>query len=842
LTTHLKILSKSDIKFFEYPPEFSGEERKRFFSLPNWALEIVENIRIPINKVGFVLQLGYFKSVKRFFISKKFHTRDVDYVTRKLGYSSEQIDLVNYSKSTNGRHQEVIRESLGFRRFDEKSKKLLLEEAFSLCSNQMKPRLIFMSLVEFLPRKKIEIPNYHTFTEAITNALRQFEKNLLSSIQNQLNKEDKTLLNDLLKVSSQYLSIEKKESKIKRYNITILKNFYQSTKPSRIKENIKDFECLKSVFEKVEPILNQLNISPEIVRYYAQLAIKSQVFQLSRRDENRYLLLIAFVTHQFYKLNDVLVDILLQTCQTALNLLYSYKYRSFDNYLIPWETWEIRKKEILEQAGLTGFRDFKNFQLILQKVLQDQYKATNENINSGKNKYARFDGHGNLKVLTPKVDKDPTGSIAELFPKNRFISLFEIMSTVNKFSNFTESFEHWKMKHNREKPDERTIFAGAIGFGCNHGIGKFSKIASHISQNELENTVNWYFSLDNLNDANDKILQLTDRLQLPNVFSRQDEMVHTSSDGKKYNIAVESLNASYSYKYFGKGMGVSTYTFIDNRNLFFYSTVITPSDREAPYVIDGLMHNDVIQSDIHSTDTHGYNEIIFGVTHLLGISFAPRIKNFKKQKIYSFEKRSDLKDLGYQILPDGRIDRKIINEYWDDILRFVATIKLKEATASQLFRRLSSYSRQHPLYRALKQFGRIIMSLFLLRYIDDVELRQEIEKQLNKVETAHRLESAVYFANNQEFHQSTKEEQLIAEGCKRLIENAIICWNYLYLSQLLLKAKTGYEKKKLIHTIKNGSVITWQHINLQGEYDFSSKTLENSYEFQFPEILGLEIA
>ena len=43
------------------------------------------------------------------------------------------------------------------------------------------------------------------------------------------------------------------------------------------------------------------------------------VFQLCRRDENRYLLLIAFVTHQFYKLNDVLVNILLQTCQTALN-------------------------------------------------------------------------------------------------------------------------------------------------------------------------------------------------------------------------------------------------------------------------------------------------------------------------------------------------------------------------------------------------------------------------------------------------------------------------------------------------------------------------------------------
>jgi len=34
--------------------------------------------------------------------------------------------------------------------------------------------------------------------------------------------------------------------------------------------------------------------------------------------------------------------------------------------------------------------------------------------------------------------------------------------------------------------------------------------------------------------------------------------------------------------------------------------------------------NDVVQSDIHSTDTHGYNEAIFGITHPLGFSYAPR--------------------------------------------------------------------------------------------------------------------------------------------------------------------------------------------------------------------------
>jgi TnpA family transposase len=48
---------------------------------------------------------------------------------------------------------------------------------------------------------------------------------------------------------------------------------------------------------------------------------------------------------------------------------------------------------------------------------------------------------------------------------------------------------------------------------------------------------------------------------------------------------------------------------------------------KSAYVIDGLMHNDVIKSDIHSTDTHGYSEAIFATTHLLGFSMRHDIKN-----------------------------------------------------------------------------------------------------------------------------------------------------------------------------------------------------------------------
>jgi len=57
----------------------------------------------------------------------------------------------------------------------------------------------------------------------------------------------------------------------------------------------------------------------------------------------------------------------------------------------------------------------------------------------------------------------------------------------------------------------------------------------------------------------------------------------------------------------------------------------------------------------------------------------------------------------------GYADDEIVVQHWDEILRLIATIKLKGVTASDLFRRLNSYSKQHALYRAggLKSKSRV---------------------------------------------------------------------------------------------------------------------------------------
>jgi TnpA family transposase len=82
--------------------------------------------------------------------------------------------------------------------------------------------------------------------------------------------------------------------------------------------------------------------------------------------------------------------------------------------------------------------------------------------------------------------------------------------------------------------------------------------------------VNWYFSPEATQAANDKVLHLMDRMELPNRYRRSQEVLHTSSDGQKFEVKVESLNANHSFKYFGKGKGVSVYSFIDERHLLFH--------------------------------------------------------------------------------------------------------------------------------------------------------------------------------------------------------------------------------------------------------------------------------
>lgn len=522
----------------------------------------------------------------------------------------------------------------------------------------------------------------------------------------------------------------------------------------------------------------------------------------------------------------------------SLNLKNSERYRAIEEYLISEEDWKSSKDQLINKAELDIERKFEDNFGQLRLKLFEQYTLTNEN--APQNKYLNFGPNGKIKLVTPKknLEEEAADGILNLLEKDELTSLVKVLADVQETVDFMSSFSHFSKKyHKSEKPSIETFIAGIIALGCNIGPRRMAKISHGISYEKLSDLIQWYFSKENVDSASQLIIEAIDKLSLPSLYQKKPGTHHTSSDGQKFNVSVPSLMASHSHKYHGTGKGVTALSFIDEFSRLYYSMVMDSAERESTYTIDGLINDDTVESEKHSTDTHGYTEIVFGLSYALGVQFSPRIKNIKDQIIYTFRShpKKYYESKGYQMLPRAKsyLNEGIIEKHWDSILRILVTIKLRVTRASTILKRLSAYSKQHELHKALKEFGRIYKSKFILKYVDDVDLRQDTEKAENRIEQSHQFAKAIFFGGNQKLKYGTKEEQELAISCRHLIQNSIVFWNYMTLTDMLIEIQDDrdlYEKVK--ETIKNASVMTWRHINIHGEYDFEMKNEEQLFEIE----------
>lgn len=119
--------------------------------------------------------------------------------------------------------------------------------------------------------------------------LQAHKAELIALIDRLLTDETRNLLDDLFTAPGEQ----------NRYRLTLLKKLSQSTKPTRIKECVTDFETLKVLYDQLEQILSVLDLGVAGIRYFAGSVLKSRIFQLKQRSEaDRYIHTAAFVTHQ----------------------------------------------------------------------------------------------------------------------------------------------------------------------------------------------------------------------------------------------------------------------------------------------------------------------------------------------------------------------------------------------------------------------------------------------------------------------------------------------------------------------------------------------------------------
>jgi len=131
----------------------------------------------------------------------------------------------------------------------------------------------------------------------------------------------------------------------------------------------------------------------------------------------------------------------------------------------------------------------------------------------------------------------------------------------------------------------------------------------------------------------------------------------------------------------------------------------------------------------------------------------------------------------------GLWDIKHVRAHWDDILRLASSIKQGTVTASLMLRKLGSYPRQNGLAVALRELGRIERTLFILDWLQSVELRRRVHAGLNKGEARNSLARAVFFNRLGEIRDRSFEQQRYRASGLNLVTAAIVLWNTVYLER-----------------------------------------------------------
>ena len=84
-------------------------------------------------------------------------------------------------------------------------------------------------------------------------------------------------------------------------------------------------------------------------------------------------------------------------------------------------------------------------------------------------------------------------------------------------------------------------------------------LRSCLSHASMTTTARNYLRLETIRAANDAITNATAKLPAFHLYDIQDTL-HSSSDGQRIEMQIDTINARHSPKYFGLQKGVSAYT------------------------------------------------------------------------------------------------------------------------------------------------------------------------------------------------------------------------------------------------------------------------------------------
>lgn len=288
-----------------------------------------------------------------------------------------------------------------------------------------------------------------------------------------------------------------------------------------------------------------------------------------------------------------------------------------------------------------------------------------------------------------------------------------------------------------------------------------------------------HISSAQLDAAIRNIINYYDRFDLPNFWGSGKT---AAADGTVFNTYLNNLMTERHIRY-GEYGGIA-YHHVSDKYVALFSHFISVGVWEAVYIIDGLIENTSdIQPDTLHADTQGQSLTVFGISHLLGINLMPRIRNWKDLIMYRPDKDTQYENI--DTLFTDTIDWELIRIYWQEMMRVILSIRQGHLMPSTILRKLGNYSRQNSLYKAFRELGRVIRTMFLLKFTSDETLRRKITATTNKVESYNRFIEWIFFGDQGVITTNNPVEMEKRVKYNDLIASAIILLNVIDMTRVL---------------------------------------------------------
>lgn len=411
-------------------------------------------------------------------------------------------------------------------------------------------------------------------------------------------------------------------------------------------------------------------------------------------------------------------------------------------------------------------------------------------------------------------DIEPRKTREAVFQRIGDVQLPDVLMEVDAATHFSEAL----LARRADSDDELFALYGALlAHGTDNDAKGVSTMIPGIDVAQIAVAMRALEQPGRLRRANECVAQFQSRIPIAAHWGDGDkgsaDMMALDASRHLWTSRVDPRRRTYA---------TGIYTHVRDRWGIFYDQPIVLNERQAGAAVEGVeaqnRTNDCIRISLIAVDTHGFTSVAMAIAKLLGFDLCSRLRNLSERKLFMPRGWTVPQEL--EAVTVRQVSLTAIERGWDDLLRLVASIRAGKVSAAQAIQRLGSAAIGDPLHRAAEHLGRLLRTLFLCDYLAIEEFRREIHTLLNRGESVHQLQRAIYTGKVAPERGRRRDEMVAISGSHALLTNIVLAWNTSRMNNVVDRLRNdGVAMED--DWLRRIGPAHFGHINFRGTFSFA---------------------